>query len=129
MPHVMKNFSDITAIDTKRKLVVEVALRKDGQQTSQVTFNGELIEDDQFSFELDLLDPIKLEIKLLEFTEGTSGIEVVYFRVNGINLFPRYRRVTNKDATYIDFYDTWVLDIPSPFYTWYHEISGQGWIA
>jgi hypothetical protein len=38
--------------------------------------------------------------------------------VNGIEVLPKYRYLAQDG----------VLTIPSPFYSWYHEISGQGWL-
>jgi hypothetical protein len=38
--------------------------------------------------------------------------------INGIEILPKY------DYLAVDG----VLDIPGPFYTWYHSVSGQGWL-
>jgi hypothetical protein len=65
----------------------------------------------------------------VEFTEGSSGVEVELFAVNDFEILPRYKHLASIPTNYIDKLGRWHLEIPSPFYTWYHEVSGQGWIA
>lgn len=38
--------------------------------------------------------------------------------VDGIEILPRYQYLAQDNA----------LKINEPFYTWYHQISGQGWL-
>ena len=38
--------------------------------------------------------------------------------VNGLEVLPKYSHLAQND----------ILRIPAPFYTWYHEVSGQGWL-
>ena len=38
--------------------------------------------------------------------------------VNGIEILPKYSYLAQDG----------VLTIPAPFYSWYHEVSGQGWL-
>lgn len=125
----IKTFSDLTAIDTQHKLIVGLQLQKHGQTKSIVKLNDYVIAADQIRFEFDLFDPIKLEIELLDFAEGTSGIEIVNFNVNGLEVLPKYQHLASKPTNYIDFLGVWSFQIPSPFYIWYHQISGQGFIA
>jgi hypothetical protein len=96
MPHDMKNFSDALAIDTTRKLVVDLHLRKHGHTVSLVKLNGFVINVDRVTFELDLLDPILLEIDLLEFTEGCSGVEVESLTVNGYEVLPKFQHISSS---------------------------------
>ena len=37
--------------------------------------------------------------------------------------------VFNGKKCYIDKKGIWTFEIPDSFYTWYHQISGQGFIA
>lgn len=129
MLHDIQNFSDLTAIDTKRKLIVDVRLRKHGYTHSNITFNGFAIYTDHFTFELDLFDPITFEIELLDFKEGTSGIEIESLTVNGYEVLPKYQHLASEPTNYVDKLGIWYMSIPSPFYVWYHQITGQGWIA
>jgi hypothetical protein len=125
----IKTFSDLTAIDTRRKLIVSLQLQKHGCTESIVKLNGYVINTNQIQIEFDLFDPIKLEIELLDFAEGTSGIEIVNFSVNGLEILPKYQHLASKSTNYIDFLGVWSFEIPAPFYVWYHQISGQGFIA
>lgn len=125
----IKTFSDLTAIDVRRKLIVSLQLQKHGRTQSIVKLNDYVITADQHQFEFDLFDPIKLEIELLDFAEGTSGIEIVNFSVNGLEVLPKYQHLASKPTNYIDFLGVWSFQMLPPFYIWYHQISGQGFIA
>ncbi len=125
----IKNFSDLTGIDTQRKLVVDLCLQKHGYTKSLVKLNGFVVNVDKITFEIDLFDPINLEIELFEFTEGSSGIEIQALTVNGLEVMPKFQHLASSPTNYIDKLGKWYLEIPAPFYVWYHQISGQGWIA
>jgi hypothetical protein len=124
-----QNFSVVTDIEPVHALKVEIEYKTHGNCIAYVILNGYRIEHPKAMISVNLFDPIQLRINLLEFNEGNSGLEIVKFTVNGLEILPKYRHLANKSTTYIDTYDEYVLEIPSPFYTWYHEISGQGWIA
>lgn len=124
----IKNFSNVTAIDTARKLKINLKLTRHGRTVSRVNLNGFEIYVDEVNFEFDLFDPIQLKINLQEFDEGTSGIEVG-LTVNGLEVLPKYQHLASKSTNYIDKLGIWELHIPSNFYAWYHAISGQGFIA
>jgi hypothetical protein len=124
----MKTFSDITAIDTDRKLIVNLYLRRRGTTKSHVTINDLVIQVDQINFKINLFDPIVLAIDLEEFVEGTSGIEVELV-VNDIGVLPKYQHLSSSGNNYIDKKGVWYFKIPNNFYVWYHNISGQGFIA
>lgn len=124
-----KTFSDITDIETVHALTVELECKIHGNCLAYIMLNDRRIVYPKATVKVNLFDPITLRINVLEFEEGTSGVEIVKFTVNGLEVLPKYRHCANKDTTYIDTYDDWVLEIPYPFYEWYHDISGQGWIA
>jgi hypothetical protein len=124
-----QNFSDITAIETVHALTIEFEFKRHGHCIPHIQLNEWGIEQDTGTISVNLFDPITLRINLVEFNEGTSGLEIVKFNINGLEVLPKYRHLANKDTTYIDTYEEYCLQIPSPFYVWYHEISGQGWIA
>lgn len=125
----MKNFSDITDIETVGALAVELEYQLHGRCVACVQLNGQDIGSSKSLVMVNLLDPITLKINLLEFNEGTSGLEIIKFAVNGLEVLPKYQHLANKSTNYIDFYDKWCMEIPTPFYVWYHKITGQGWIA
>jgi len=124
----IKTFSDLTAIDTCHKLVVDLAVTRHGQTDSIAKLNGYVVNVDKVTFSLDLFDPVTLAITLLEFNEGTSGLEIA-LSVNGLEVLPKYQHLSSNKKCYIDTNELWTFEIPANFYTWYHGISGQGWIA
>lgn len=129
MPHTTQNFSDITDIKSDGQLTVELRLRTHGHTVGIVKLNDCLIEENHTIRQFDLFAPLLLTIDLLEFTEGSSGIEVELFAVNNFEILPRYKHLASSPTNYIDTLGKWYLEIPKTFYTWYHEVSGQGWIA
>ena len=130
MHHVMKNFSDITAIETVNALSIELNYRFHGNCLATVCINDTwYVELGHGVIPVNLFDPISLTVTIIDFEEGTSGIEIEKFNVNGIEILPKYQHLSSSKKCYIDQYDTWRFDIPAPFYVWYHKISGQGWIA
>jgi hypothetical protein len=129
MPHDTQNFSDITAIETIHALTIEFEFKRHGHCIPHIQLNEWGIEQDTGTISVNLFDPITLRINLFDFNEGTSGLEIVKFNVNGLEVLPKYQHLANKPTNYIDFYEPWYLHIPAPFYAWYHEITGQGWIA
>jgi hypothetical protein len=67
----------------------------------------------------------------LELTVVVNGVshraalhEVLVFdenstvTVDGIEVLPKYRYLANNGA----------LTVAKPFYQWYHDVSGQGWL-
>ena len=127
----IKTFSDLTAIDTASRLRVQVQVQAHGTVEYTMTVNGMeswASTDINHIYYLGLFDPIKVEIALQDFKEGSSGLEVS-LRINQNEVLPRYQHLSSNTKCYIDTKDPWTLAIPANFYQWYHEISGQGWIA
>lgn len=125
----MNNFSEITAIDTAGQLTVELKTVVHGRCIHWTMLNEHTVESSQAVLKFDLFSPIVLKINLIWFKEGTSGVEIQSLKVNGLEIMPRYQHLASKSTNYIDQLGLWSLEIPSPFYTWYHGISGQGFIA
>jgi hypothetical protein len=121
----MKNFSEL--LDINPVLAVVIELKIHGQVDYCAKLNQhQLIEYNKFSF--DLWSPLDLLIRINQFDEGTSGIEIVEFSVDGLQVLPLYQHMANPPTHYIDQLGTWYLTIPAPFHQWYHTTSGQGWI-
>ena len=47
--------------------------------------------------------------------------------INKKEVMPIYLNQADPKTNWIT--DNWTLTVPGPFYTWYHQITGQGWIA
>lgn len=130
MRHDIKNFSELTAIETVNTLNIELRYKVHGYCLATVCINDMYyIEGGRCYIPVNLFEPISLRVNLINFTEGSSGLEIEYFSINGLEVLPKYLHLASKPTTYIDFYDEWSFEIPANFYVWYHQITGQGWIA
>jgi hypothetical protein len=116
-------------IDTKNALSIKLIYKVHGYCVATITLNNKRCTHTETVEKVDLFSPITLSVDMSDFHEGTSGIEIAHFSINDLEILPKYQHLSTKSTNYIDFYEHWELQIPSPFYVWYHEISGQGWIA
>jgi len=128
MPQDIQTFSDVTAIDTGCQLVVELTITQHGNTKQQIMLNGINIVAPYTRALFNLFSPIDLVVNLQDFDEGSSGIEVG-LKVNELEVLPKYQHLADKGTCYIDKLGVWTMTIPANFYTWYHAISGQGFIA
>ena len=89
--------------------------------------------------EVDLLDPILIQVKLKDkdYTkDSTTAIIVRQLSIDKQELLPNYVHLTkysndhNMQITteYLGYNGTWTFDIKEPFYRWLHEVTGQGWL-
>lgn len=125
MYHDTQNFSNITAIETRRKLHVHMKLKAHGRVKYFVTINDFVINVNELTFEFDLMDSVNFVIELLDFDEGSSGVEIEYFGINGKEILPKYQHLASDGKCYIDKLGKWSINIPSHFYAWYQTISGE----
>jgi len=128
----MKNFYEATVI--KPNLKLKLALELNGisicpcqiKINDQLEFYGDLVGKNMFIKHLDLTDPI--EIKITVDRQHPQAIEILNLKIDGYEILPLYQRLANPPTNYIDFTGSWTFKIPN-FYPWYHEITGQGWVA
>jgi len=80
------------------------------------------------TYYLDLLTTIDFSIEILSIVEG-SGLEINLLEINKKQVLPIYLNRATPQTNYLDKVGTWKFSIKQPFYPWYHEISGQGFIA
>lgn len=126
----IQNFSDLTAIETVHALNIELRYRVHGRCLATISINDNwFVESSPANISINLFDPISIRINLLDFDEGSSGIEIEYFGINGLEVLPKYQHLASRPTNYIDKIGEWSLEIPAPFYVWYHQVTGQGWIA
>lgn len=126
MPQNIKIFSDLTAINTADKLEVTISLDVRGEIDYVFTINQKPIKHIQY---FDLLESLSFECRVDNLIAGCSGINIQRIVVNGYQVLPLYQHMANPKTAYIDQIGIWRLDIPGPFYSWYHQLTGQGWIA
>jgi len=119
----MKNFSELTDINTHDQLTVNVELstNKDAVYTFKV--NGKLLDQQIQTLKLDLLDKIELRCKVVQ-----GSVEIKRIDINGFEVLPLYQHLAIPQTAWIDQED-WNFVIDIPFYEWKHRISGGGWVA
>ncbi len=114
-------------IDTTQGLAVDLGLRNHGNIEYRFRINGHLVLDPDSTWYFDLLSPIHLHCLVSE-TNG-AALEIVKFTVNGLEVLPRYQHLAEPGRVWLDQPGIWDFHVPKPFYPWFHEISGQGWVA
>jgi len=127
----MKNFSEATAIKPGLKLSVSLILTPVGKLPCLVKFNNSILFENTLvgstviNHELGLEDSLDLSIQIHRHHPDAV---LVSLSVDGIEILPTYLHLANPPTNYLDRPGTWTFKIPS-FYPWYHEITGQGWVA
>jgi hypothetical protein len=125
----IRTFSDLLDIDTSRGLEVAVKLRANGSISYQFKVNDDLVNGEFWSKTYDLRTPFKFSCLITEYTPNHSGIDIVSVSINSIEILPLYAGNATPPVNYLSFLGEWSFEINVPFYVWYHDISGQGWIA
>ncbi len=115
----MKNFLDITAIDIRNQLKVEIKLIEHNNPEYTFTVN-DLPAQPKLCF--GLLDDLNFRCKI-----SNGAVEVAKITINGKEVMPIYLNLAKPATNWIT--ENWEFTVPSPFYPWYHQITGQGWTA
>jgi len=118
----MKNFSDITAIDTSALLEIYIEIHDHYNAEYEFFINNQPVYFKKGSVKLDLLSGIDLECKIT-----TGAVEIGKLLINQKEVLPIYQHLAEPATNWIT--TNWTFSIPGPFYPWYHEITGQGWTA
>ena len=128
----MKNFYEATVIRPRLELDISVSLKPVGscyinfKFNEQEYFNGVLDSQQTINIRSGLNELLKFEITPRR--QHPEAVIVEKITVNGHEIMPVYLHKSNPPTNYIDFNSTWSIEIPN-FYQWYHNITGQGWIA
>lgn len=125
----IKSFSDLTDIDTDELLEVSVKLKRHGGVNFIFTINDDEFTDLCFAKRYPLGTVLRFECKLIDFVENSGAIEIEMVSVNGKQILPVYLHQAMPQTSYIAFAGSWRFELSKPFYPWYHELTGQGWIA
>jgi hypothetical protein len=129
----MKNFSEATGIKSDLMLDVSLAISPMcGATYCQIELNQKLLfaglvsKKTILNSEVPLCDPLHFKF----FVERTHprAIQIDLLTVDGKEVLPLYMHHASPPTSYLDFTGHWELSIPN-FYPWYHEITGQGWVA
>lgn len=123
----MNNFSELMVI--KPKLNLQLCYQIHKNLICQVKVNDYQCSPGVNNIEIDLLDSVIIEASILNKIDVDSAIEITHADVNGYTFLPLYMHLSNYKTCWHDNIGTWKYYIDKPFYVWYHEVSGQGWIA
>lgn len=115
----MKNFLDLTDIDTKDKLHVDIQLKEHDNPVYVFTLNNRTINTVSYFRTFDLFDNIDAKCFIQQ-----GAIEIEHFKVNGFEVLPIYLHLASPPTSWIT--TSWEFSIPAPFYLWKHHITGQG---
>ena len=127
----MKNFSEATAIKPSLRLDLKLLLTPIGSVPCQVIinelthFNNTINNITTINCQFSLNETINISIKIQR--QHPDAVQIV-LQIDGHEVLPKYQHLASPPTDYLDFNDVWTLQIPN-FYTWYHQITGQGWIA
>ncbi len=122
-----ENFFTALDIDTAQGLAVDLELRSHGDIEYRFRINGHLVLDAKTQWYFDLLSPVHLHCLIPATNSG--ALEIVNFSINGNQILPLYQHLAQPGQAWLDQPGVWDLHVPKPFYPWFHEISGQGWVA
>jgi hypothetical protein len=89
--------------------------------------NGHLISDLDTTYNLSLFSVVKLRCEIFDTSPG--AVEIKLLSINGQEVLPKYQHLATPSTAWIDQPGSWEFFIDKPFYPWFHEISGQGWLA
>lgn len=128
----MKNFYEATVIKQDLKIKMVLELRAIGICPcrifigDQLSFYGDLVGNNCFIREFGLTESISIRIEVDR--QHPQAIEISTLTIDGHKILPTYLHLADPPTNYLDFSGNWSFKIPS-FYPWYHQITGQGWIA
>lgn len=122
------SFSDLLDIDIGQQLVVELELESHGHVEYRCRINGHLVLDATSVWYFNLLSPLHLHVLVTDVAPD-SALEIKRLAVNGLEVLPKYQHLAKPSTAWINCTGAWDMNVPGPFYTWFHGISGQGWVA
>lgn len=125
----IQSFSDLTDIDTSERLEVAVRLIRHGNVEYRFSINGDEFTSTEFRKKCPLTGPLILRCEIKNFIEGSGAVEIDSVTVNGNQILPIYLHHGIPQTSYFNTSRPWEFRIDIPFYVWYHNITGQGWIA
>lgn len=127
----MKNFYEATV--TKQSLTVrmELTLSAIGTPWVYLEITDSLVLDQTLDHQMLIIEDLPVDdcINLyFELTRHHPEAVSVALSIDGFEVLPKYQQHLNLDGCYLDKTGKTLIHIPT-FYPWYHEITGQGWIA
>ena len=141
----MNKFSELQATDLELELVIQ-PIGDHGwpcvtvEIQDQKIWDGRLTQTLCYRGQWPLLDPIGISItlrdKVYQSAPGDTAVRLQKLDIDGLAVIPTYAHLAQyhndhgqgRATDYLGFNGQWSLHIPRPFYQWWHEITGQGWL-
>lgn len=118
----IKTFSELMDIDTSKLLCVEYTLKELDNSTYKFYIND--IEcNSEGKLLLDLNDSLRFQLDV-----DVGAVEITSIRINDFEVIPKYMHHSSNGNHWTSEKTSWQFNIKH-FYTWKHEITGDGWIA
>lgn len=128
----MKNFYEATVTKRNLDLDIVILLKPVGTCYCLVKINHAQLFDGFLSDDLVITDKVPLtdsiEFNISVERAHPEAIIIEKITIDGYDIMPIYLHLADPPTNYLDHSGSWALSIPN-FYPWYHEITGQGWIA
>ena len=127
----MKNFYEAITTKSISTVNVKLTLTPVGnvpcliRDNNQIHYDGIVITNQIIEWNVPLTNTI--DIGILIRRAHPDALEIA-LSIDDIDILPLYQNRAVPPTSYINFNTEWTFTIPS-FYPWYHEITGQGWIA
>jgi putative heme iron utilization protein len=110
-------------IDVHNKLIVEYKIKIHRTPEYKFFINGMEILDTSGILYFDLNSEITL---IASETSGKGAIEIMLLHINGNEILKKYMHKCNPPTHWIENQPQWEFTIPSSFYAWYQDITGNG---
>lgn len=123
----IKTFSNILDINTANQLRVRLVIATHGKIHYRMRLNGQLVSEEESEYFLDLFSPVSLVCTVIDPNSG--AVEIKLLSVNDNEVLPKYQHLAKPQTAWIDTAGVWEFATSGSFYPWFHNISGQGWIA
>ena len=142
----MKNFSELLASSPRLQVSVRVmAITDNGLPRATILVNGERLYDNVLesmwagSTTVDLLEPLTVEVIMSNKQHDQhreTAIIVQDITVDQCQVIPRFGHMVQyaheqgvgPATSYLGFNGCWRLSTQRPFYQWWHDVTGQGWL-
>lgn len=146
----MKNFSDLTAIESRLRVCVRLTPIVDngapdvivccrGQHRGQTWQSPGMFASSSFEFDCGLEELLTIEIGLRGkrySQDRETAVIIDSITIDDFEMIPAWTHLARyqndrgyQGATnYLGFNGTWTLSMSQPFYQWKHQATGQGWL-
>lgn len=142
----MKNFLEVLDSDPRITVRVTVtAITDNGLPRATVLINGVPLYDNLLesfwtgSAEVPLLEPLVIEVMMSgkqHDLERETAVCIQNVTVDQCQVIPRFSHLVQYTheqgvgpaTNYLGFNGCWRLDTQRPFYQWWHDVTGQGWL-